>query len=388
MKQNKMKMNAIAFTLIIISMSLVMALSTPVNSVLAVKLSDDDATNLSIQTLRNNIDNVIVVDYDTLEYSIYINRIIAPVIWVGHGNENGVTFEGEQISWNDFSRNILKTLNSDIMLSCHSSNLIEKTALTTSEVFTFNGIVDAVLGALIASMVCSQTVDVGDSLLNRLESIISNKDELTPLLIDGKGIGPIGLDPGDGGTMGYCYWVEPTPDIMVPILTDQYWAGKLSGAEAMWYIIQCMFLGVAIGIGEAAAGVTMWHPAFQTLSAYVSTLVLTRLFTILIYDCLGLISDEAALASAFGSSCMLGESYFNLMWFMIKGFMSWYNSRDPALKQNILSLIFISAILSLLLLIVSDGIAFFVRLGIYTISFAILIIGLVADFNDVDMIVG
>lgn len=389
MKQHMKKINAIIFTVIVLSMPLIMAFSTPVNSVLAVKLCDDDATNLSIQTLRRNIDNVIVVDYETFEYSIYINRIIAPVIWIGHGSENGVDFKGQQVSWNDFSKNILRTPNMDIMLSCYSNNLVEKTSLTISEVFTFNGIVDAVLGALIASMICSHPVDAESSIMDRLMSIISNKEELMPLLIDGGGLtGPIRLDPGTGGGGSVTFWVEPTPDIILPLIFNQYWVGHLSGAEAAWHICQIIFLAVSICVGEIAGAATLINPIFRSLSSYISTQILLNILLILFYQTFDLISDQALLEAEIALFDGTGSILFDLFLFTLSGLMSWYDSRNPAEQTYISSIILISVVISLLLLFISDGLAVFVKILIYLGAIVLMVINIVNDWKDVDMIVG
>jgi len=194
MKKGKTKQIASIFIVLALSFGAIQALSTPVFGTIAVRMSNDKTINTSIAVLESNLDNLKIVDYNTFEFVIEISRIVGPVIWVGHGNPDGIETTDTSISWDDFSRNIRRTAASDYVLSCYSSNLIEQTTLNHDDALTFEGEVDSTLGALIVSYYCNPSLSIAQDALSHISALQNKRVAYTPL--------PFELDPGDGGGGG------------------------------------------------------------------------------------------------------------------------------------------------------------------------------------------
>ena len=347
MNKGNRKLYSIFFILVFVSMIFITVFSTPIFSVLAVQLDDDSSTNISIETLEQNVDNLIVVSPNTLTYALYINRIVGPVIWVGHGNDEGISINGKQISWNDFEINIRSTLNKDVVLTCYSDNLIKQTSLTHYDAYTFSGVIDAELGALITSLICSQSEDAENRFFDRLRLLMYGKEDVIPLLLDGRiSIGPPQFDPGPGGTTEYqTGWVEPTRLDVAPA-PDEYYYFNLSGAEAIYHIFHFLLIGLTIIYSETATGIMATSSLFSSLPEYLFISALLSYVVTMFYDFFDLITDEEAVESMLSFA---GSIVAELMFFLIEGFYSWYKSRSYAERTAILGVLVIGLLVRILL---------------------------------------
>ena len=146
----------------------IMPLSSPVLSNLVVRMSDDVSTEQAITTLERNTQNLVVVDYGSLEYFLMIGRAVETVVWVSHGSDQGILVGNSVMSWQRFSQDIKMTPARDVVLACDSSEL--SSCLSPGEAFLFDGAIEATLGALIASFILNGAIAM-ESLLTALTSL-------------------------------------------------------------------------------------------------------------------------------------------------------------------------------------------------------------------------
>ena len=110
MNLSKTKKFTSILILLVLSLGVIQAFSTPVMGSIAVRMSNDETIDKSIAILESNLDNLIVLDYNTLEFAIEISRRIGPVIWVGHGDAEGIRTDKNLITWDDFTNSIMRVI--------------------------------------------------------------------------------------------------------------------------------------------------------------------------------------------------------------------------------------------------------------------------------------
>ena len=267
MKKGKTKQIASIFIVLALSFGAIQALSTPVFGTIAVRMSNDKTINTSIAVLESNLENLKIVDYNTLEFAIEISRIVGPVIWVGHGDADGIETADTSISWDDFSRNIKRTAASDYVLSCYSSNLIEKTTLDHDDALTFAGEIDSTLGALIVSYYCNPSISIAEKAISHISSLQNKRVTYTPLLIL--------LDPGDGGG-----GTPPPPTSVVWANPNIPGAGFttgemiLHGLIILILIISLFAITAGTMIGTSSIFASAFLTALATAGNFVATLMI------------------------------------------------------------------------------------------------------------------
>ncbi|MHA1464785.1 MAG: hypothetical protein ACTSQ2_06825 [Candidatus Heimdallarchaeaceae archaeon] len=161
-------------------------------------MDDDNTVKLAIQTLNENIPQITFIKSKSLKYNLRIHRFIEPVVWVGHGDKEGIENFNSKTSWKVFSQEIKRTSSIDIVLACNSNELIRRALLTKLDVITFDDKIDATLGALLVSYTLTQSNIVLDQAVSHYKKLLQSKVSFQPLIIPG----PIVLDPGDGGGSG------------------------------------------------------------------------------------------------------------------------------------------------------------------------------------------
>ncbi len=147
---NKAKI-AVFVMVIMASVPFIQAFSTFVPGTFVIHLDREDAIDSASNTLRENIPELNILEYGSLKYQLLAHRIIQPLIWIGHGNKEGICINNELSSWEDFSKDLQYTPSKDVVLSCYSQQVIDQSSLTQEKVITFNGEIDAIYGSLIVS---------------------------------------------------------------------------------------------------------------------------------------------------------------------------------------------------------------------------------------------
>ncbi|MHA1772218.1 MAG: hypothetical protein ACTSYL_01030 [Candidatus Thorarchaeota archaeon] len=128
----------------------VMPLSAPMVSDVVVVMHHDRAVNTAVHTITANDPQVQVVEYGSLEYALTIHRTVGRVVWVSHGSEDGILAGTDIIPWRSFGRVLDVHPGLDLVLAC-DSEAVRAYTRSSSKVLTFNTVVDAVIGGILAS---------------------------------------------------------------------------------------------------------------------------------------------------------------------------------------------------------------------------------------------
>lgn len=277
---------------IIVGMTIITALSNPVPGTFAIQLEKDDSINAASEVLKSNIPGISFIEYKSFKYDLIAHRIIAPSVWIGHGDEEGIATEEELLSWDDFSQEISLTPANDIVLACHSGNLLEQTSLTQKDVFTFNGEIDATFGALVTALLITKNENLFDTAIDHINALYTGQVQFNPL--------EVFLDPGPGGGGGITDPVMQVPETYEEAVTDySYVFAKLSGVEFGYHILMLviMIFNLAIGFAGANAGLNF----FQTFAIQFYVLALPALLFSLVLHSRGTLSDDQLCEDVFGS---------------------------------------------------------------------------------------
>ena len=256
MNLSKTKKITSILILLVLSLGVIQAFSTPVIGSIAVRMSSDETIDNSIAILESNLDNLEVLDFNSLEYAIEISRRIGPVIWVGHGNEQGIQTDKDLLSWEDFSTSIMRTASIDYVLSCYSDNLIKTTSISNNDAVTFTGEIDSSLGALLVSYAFNPTEKVIGDLVSYVGDLLTGQVEFNPLRLIVDGPSP------------------PPPPPPPPPPTDIIWENPnnpgtgFTRGEMIIHIVVIIALIISL-ISLAAAAI------FGTISATVGSILLT-----------------------------------------------------------------------------------------------------------------
>jgi len=141
----------------------------------------------AIKVLTEELDNTKVVQYGSFEYHLVKMRAINSIVFIGHGDENGIRNRGDIISSEEFGPQVQSCIARDVyVLSCFAGGLTEQADLDRS--VTFSGVIDAEMGALaiaIRVLLSKGKIDRADSAFDRfvdvLEERIENPDTFLPL---------------------------------------------------------------------------------------------------------------------------------------------------------------------------------------------------------------
>lgn len=169
-----LKFELVLVMIVMVSPLWVMPLSSPVVADVVVVMHHDSAVSTAIRTITENIPDVKVVEYGSLEYALTIHRTLGRVVWVSHGSEKGILAGATVISWSKFSRFVTETPNRDIILACNSAN-IYKFVPSEDEVVGIDGLVDAGLGGLIVSYLLSPNKNVMSRVMVRIGDLLGGR---------------------------------------------------------------------------------------------------------------------------------------------------------------------------------------------------------------------
>ncbi len=220
--------------LIIFSPLLIMPLSTPILSNVVIVMHEDDATDLTLDTLRVNIPNLQVISYGSPMYYLSIFRLMNPILWLSHGTEEGILAGVDIISWRDFSRIVEMTPSNDVILACESSGINEY--VDTGDAFGFEGSIDARMAGFVGSIiVLSQNFGLmSNAVLNALDGAF---DLINNLMTGALALIPLGAIPS--------WWGIVKAELIGTITGIYFLAGEtqLPAAAATWSH-PALFLGL------------------------------------------------------------------------------------------------------------------------------------------------
>ncbi len=235
------------FSLILIISSLIssvifiQALSTSVPGTIVVQLDEDASIKSASRVLQENVKGISILKYNSFKFLLISNRILQPIIWIGHGSIKGISINKELIKWNDFSNEIEKSRSKDIILSCHSNEIIQQTDLTENDALTFYGKIDSNLGGLISAYILTRSELVLTKVMAYQNSLIRGDVDFNPLF---------DLDDGSGGGSSISFNFPST--FYVTQFTTGYVFFQLSGIELSWHLVMLIVLVLNLIIGAPA----------------------------------------------------------------------------------------------------------------------------------------
>ncbi|MFX1481831.1 MAG: hypothetical protein ACFFCP_01435 [Promethearchaeota archaeon] len=354
-----------AISILIVMTAFTVVLLQPMNATVVVTFGNSDAEYLAVSTLTQNIDNVAVVRYGTIEYNLAKLRCSESIIFVGHGSEDGISSKSGLVRDTSIAQDIRSTSASNIyVLACNSGGLADQEGL--EGLISFRGFIDAELGALaIATRInlsrglAKQADDTFNLLINVFTSKLFGRSPYLPLrIIDGGGGGG-----GGGGS-------SPPP-------TGHY----LSAAELNNFIATLIISNIIALICASAVYFLSAHFAAAASESVViidvswRTLLKSLLIYIAIY---GATSAGAAINTIFGGVTNLA--------FALAAAVS--NAVNIAISRMnpVEWLVFIGlTALEIIAIILTAGVALEARLAVAAVVATVnaCIIG-VADYSDSD----
>jgi hypothetical protein len=360
MKMSKLK--KIMFVIVVftvLSIPFTQSLIQSVPGVYAVKLDNDENILVAEQTLKSNIKGISILDYDSLKFHLISHRIIQPMIWIGHGEKEGIAISDVLTTWSDFSKNLHQSRSLDIILSCYSTEIIHQSSLTTNDVVTFNGEIDAVLGSLVASYVITKSQETLNQIGYQYFSLALNEVNYLPLALIGGDIGGGDIGGGDDGEDDdYNFNIPPSFTAAQNSYSYVFW--KLSGIELAYHLIMLLLLAL-----ELMLTIPLRHmsdaPLFFKIAVhffYVVPSLLTSFAlyddgiiseSVLIGDLIGMASDAWACLRDAWHSFTLGEKWQFVGYFVIGGVMLTFQILADCFALGTITIVRTAATVSLIL---------------------------------------
>ncbi len=157
--------------LIVVSPMVLMPLGTLIPSDAVIVMHNDSTVRNSINAITSYGENVLVLEYGSIEYALMIHRIVGTVVWVSHGSENGIAVERGILSWENFVSNIHLTSGKDVVLACDSDQIYDY--VSYEQAIAFSGAVDAIIGGLFVAWLLT---GISEALTNAFERITTLSD--------------------------------------------------------------------------------------------------------------------------------------------------------------------------------------------------------------------
>ncbi len=244
------------------------AFSMPVQADVIVVMGSDASVKKATQVLEDNLVQAEIVEYNSPEYLLTISRAVSTIIWVSHGDEEGISANGQKVIWSEFSSRIRTTPGKDIVLACESANVHQY--VSGKEAFTFEGGIDAGIAAgLVAALVLSSRPSANHEAIESVCNTII--DEATDISLNHREVMPLGTVPA--------WWIA-VKAVLVAFLTAAYFASAEAElpkavAESTSPILIVAFIAFVFTL---LSGVLFWalqqfFPSVASLLAVASPLV-------------------------------------------------------------------------------------------------------------------
>lgn len=175
------KLEVPVIVLIVLSMTLIPALTSPITSPVIVVLSGDEPVIYTANKISELLQNAIIVKKNNIFENLILMRAVGEVIYVGHGTQQGIKVGGNIVSWENFAKEIHRFPSKTIYVAaCYSENLakiVEKKGLSKL-IFGFKGLVDVDEAAYITTAIITVTkgnIEKTGELLKELTKIMFGK---------------------------------------------------------------------------------------------------------------------------------------------------------------------------------------------------------------------
>ncbi len=192
-----------------VSMLFIMPFSVPIFNHMVVIMTPDASVDRAANVMKQEIPDVIVVEYGSLDYSMLVHRAYGGVTWISHGSEENVKLGTQEVNWNNITPMIQITPSKDTVLACHSSSINDY--IESNDAITFSGPIDSVMGALLASVVVTKSMDTVQKLGEYAQAVIDGTQPIDSLYLIGQ------LSDVEA-----CYWLAISTLTLAGILFNYY----------------------------------------------------------------------------------------------------------------------------------------------------------------------
>ncbi|MHA1583415.1 MAG: hypothetical protein ACTSYM_13085 [Candidatus Baldrarchaeia archaeon] len=270
------KLKITTIVLIVLSMTLIPALTSPVASPVIVVLSGDEPVMYTANKIGELLQNAMIVEKNSMFGTLILMRAVGEVIYVGHGTQQGIKVGGNIVGWENFAKEIRHIPSKTIYVAaCYSENLAkiaEKKGLSKL-IFGFRGLVDADEAAYITTATIF-------AMMGNVEKTIKLLNEFIQLTIE-KINQPwkykpkfLGYLPGKLGEKEAVAAVAAVATIVAcQILgwaAGKFLAGKLAeAASRKWQIT----VAIALALVQVALGIIPWSEFVNEQAGNILTLI-------------------------------------------------------------------------------------------------------------------
>lgn len=150
---NKSRRWLMVFTVLVLfnSVPVMVAFSTPITGPVVVIFGHSEAECVVARVIREEFPKTRIVEFGSFETGFVLYRAVSDVIYVAHGDEQGIPFGTGVLSW-DYMANIAMHVpsRSQYFAACYSAKASELASehRSRSRFVGFDGMVDANIGAL------------------------------------------------------------------------------------------------------------------------------------------------------------------------------------------------------------------------------------------------
>ncbi|RLI71948.1 hypothetical protein DRO91_05050 [Candidatus Heimdallarchaeota archaeon] len=224
----------LTMVMLMITVPFVQAFSTFVPGIFAIHLDrEDKAITSASNALQEHIPELTILEYGSFKYWLFAHRSVQPLIWIGHGNKGGITIKNKLTPWGRFANEVVLSSSIDIILSCYSRELIAQTSLTSSDVVTFKGVIDATLGGLITAWLLTGSDEPLLKASAHYLSLYQGEEPYEPLFE---------FEPGGGSASS----IDLPPSYNGLRSLQSYVMCKMSGIELAYHLLMLFVLVVQI----------------------------------------------------------------------------------------------------------------------------------------------
>ncbi|MGC9781298.1 MAG: hypothetical protein HZR80_18800 [Candidatus Heimdallarchaeota archaeon] len=370
-------------------MPFVQSFSTFVPGMYAIELDRDGSITNAVDTLKENVPNINIIEYGSAKHLFLSHRIIEPIVWIGHGDKEGISTTTGKLSWLSFSKELFISPSIDIVLSCHSGELVSQTPLTDEKVLTFNNDIDSIYGSLIVSYLLTGQQSIITEAANHYWSILKSETEYQPLIDLDPGGGDDGGDTGDDDSGGNDS-TDPDISVLIQQIADMpdsyaqikylqdYVFYKMSGIELGFHLISLIILVIELVLACTLAPYQFTF--IQAAAIDFMTVGIVSMLTGMAYYVDGQMTEAELVDEFLGSFSVIGEC----IWKAYKATTIWERITFIAL------LVAGGIILSLQLLgdALTAGAVTAIRITVSVILIGLYIYDFMYDFFDDDYVVG
>ena len=297
-------LNALIFCAIMVSMPFVQAFSTAAPGRYVIYLDKDQSITQAMATIQEKIPDINRIAYGSTKYHLLSHRIIEPLVWVGHGDKEGINSVEGKITWEALANDLLLTPTKDIVLACYSSEILKHTSLTGENIITFDNEIDSILGGLITSYLLTGRESIIMDAALHYRSILKGEKNFQPLHE---------LDPGEpGGDPAISQMLQEIANIPTSYAQinglQSYVFYKMSGIELVYH-----FMAFIILVIELVLACTLAPYQFTFLEAaiidFMTMGVVSFLTTIAYYSC-GIMTESECIDEMVSSFSLIGQCIY------------------------------------------------------------------------------